>query len=299
MWRTDSKRPWCWERLKAGGEGDDRGWEDWMAPLTQWTWVWAGSRSWWWQGSWRAAVHGVTKSQTWLRDWTAAAAAKSLQSCPTLCDPIDSSPPGSPIPGILQARTLEWATISFSNAWKWKVKVKSLSHVWLLVTPWTAAYQAPPSMGFSRWEYWSGVPLSPPSDWTELNWLQDVMGSGGRVLRKPPKGYPQQVTLYDRNSSTLSAFFSVASARGSRSPKLAGVTRQSHQAQWEVGNRVMIESVREYPVICVTESHQVHFVGSMSAEVLTPFFSARLSFSLFTRNAPGKFLINFYPSYPI
>jgi len=77
-------------------------------------------------------------------------AAKSLQSCPTLCDPIDGSPPGSPIPGILQARTLEWVAISFSNAWKWKVKVKSLSRVRLLATPWTAAYQAPPSMGFSR-----------------------------------------------------------------------------------------------------------------------------------------------------
>ena len=88
-----------------------------------------------------------------------AAAAKSLQSCPTLCDPIDGSPPGSPIPGILQARTLEWVAISFSNAWKWKMKVKTLSRVRLLVTPWTAAYQAPPSMGFSRQEYWSGVPL--------------------------------------------------------------------------------------------------------------------------------------------
>ena len=92
----------------------------------------------------------------------AAAAAKLLQSCPTLWDPIDGSPPGSPIPGILQARTLEWAAISFSNAWKGKVKVKSLSHVWLLATPWTAAYQAPPSMGFSRQEYWSGVPLPSP-----------------------------------------------------------------------------------------------------------------------------------------
>ena len=89
----------------------------------------------------------------------AAAAAKLLQSCPTLCDPIDSSPPGFPIPGILQARTLEWVAISFSNAWKWKVKVKSLSHVQLFTNPWTAAYQAPPSMGFSRQKYWSGVPL--------------------------------------------------------------------------------------------------------------------------------------------
>ena len=88
-----------------------------------------------------------------------AAAAKSLQSGLTLCDPIDGSPPGSAAPGILQARTLEWVAISFSNAWKWKVKVKSLSHVWLFGTPWTTAYQAPPSMGFSRQEYWSGVPL--------------------------------------------------------------------------------------------------------------------------------------------
>ena len=88
-----------------------------------------------------------------------ATAAKSLQLCPTLCDPIDSSPPGYPIPGILQARILEWVAISFSNAWKWKVKVKSLSCVQLLMTSWTAAYQAPPSMGFSRQEYWSGVPL--------------------------------------------------------------------------------------------------------------------------------------------
>ena len=90
----------------------------------------------------------------------AAAAAKSLQSCPTLCDPIDGSPPGSPVPGILQARTLEWVAISFSNAGKWKVKVKSLSRVRLLATPWTAAHQASPSMGFSRQEYWSGVPSS-------------------------------------------------------------------------------------------------------------------------------------------
>ena len=89
----------------------------------------------------------------------AAAAAKSFQLCLTLCNPTDGSPPGSPVPGILQARTLEWVAISFSSAWKWKVKVKSLSHVWLLATPWTAAYQAPPSMVFSRQEYWSGVPL--------------------------------------------------------------------------------------------------------------------------------------------
>ena len=87
------------------------------------------------------------------------AATKLLQSCPTLCDPIDGSPPGSPIPGSLQARTPEWVAISFSNAWKWKVKMKLLSRVRLLVTPWTAAYQAPPSMGFARQEYWSGERL--------------------------------------------------------------------------------------------------------------------------------------------
>ena len=87
----------------------------------------------------------------------AAAAAKLLQSCLTLCDPIEGSPRGSPVPGILQARTLEWVAISFSNAWKWKVKVKSLSYVRLLATPWAAAYEAPPSMRFSRQEYYAKV----------------------------------------------------------------------------------------------------------------------------------------------
>ena len=100
-----------------------------------------------------------TKWSTYIVGSAAAAAAKSLQSCPILCDPIDGSLPGSPVPAILQARTLEWVAISFSNAWKWKVKVKSLSCVRLLATPWTAAHQAPPSMGFSRQEYWSGGPL--------------------------------------------------------------------------------------------------------------------------------------------
>ena len=92
----------------------------------------------------------------------AAAAAKSLQSCPTLCNPIDSSPPGSSVPGILQARTLEWVAMSFSRAWKWKVKVKSLSRVRLFATPWTVAHQAPPSMGFPMQEYWSGLLLPSP-----------------------------------------------------------------------------------------------------------------------------------------
>ena len=106
--------------------------------------------------------------------------AKSLQSCLTLCDPIDGSLPGSPVPGILQARTLDWVTISFSNAWKWKVKVKLLSCVRLLATPWTSAYQAPLSMGFSRQEYWSGVPLpSPANTYTHhlfmiMSWRSEV-----------------------------------------------------------------------------------------------------------------------------
>ena len=95
--------------------------------------------------------------------FAAATAAKSLQSCLTLCNPIDGSPTGFHIPGILQAKTLEWVAISFSSAGKRKVKVKSLSHVRLSATPWTAAYQAPPSMGFSRQEYWNGVPLPSPS----------------------------------------------------------------------------------------------------------------------------------------
>ena len=98
----------------------------------------------------------------------AATAAKSLQSCPTLCDPIDGSATGSAVPGTLQARTLEWVAISFSNAGKWKVKVKSLSRFLLLVTPWAAACQAPPSMGFSRQEYWSGVPLPSPHTYTAM-----------------------------------------------------------------------------------------------------------------------------------
>ena len=104
-----------------------------------------------------------------LRSSPAAATAKSLQSCLTLCNPIDGSPPGSPVPGILQARTLTWAAISFSSAWKWKMKVKSLSRVRLLVIPWTAAYQAPSSMGFSRQEYWSGVPLPSPRSSPEVS----------------------------------------------------------------------------------------------------------------------------------
>ena len=126
-----------------------------------------------------------------------ASAAKSFQSCPTLCDPIDSSPPGTTVLGNLQARTLEWVASSFSNAWKWKVKVKSLSHVRLLATPWTAAYQAPPSMGFSRQEYWSGVllpsPLSrkaPPKYHLERTWKTsggEMFQANSRACAEAPK----------------------------------------------------------------------------------------------------------------
>ena len=119
------------------------------------------------------------------KNGTAAAAAKWLQSCPTLYDPIDHSPPGSPVPGILQARTVEWVAISFSNVWKWKVKVKSSSRVRLFVTAWTAAHQAPPSIGFSRQEYWSGVPLPSLEKWYRWAYFQsrsrhvDMVNRGG------------------------------------------------------------------------------------------------------------------------
>ena len=112
--------------------------------------------------AWCAAAHGVAELDMTLWLNNNAAAAKLLQSCLTLCDPMDGSPPGSAVPGILQARTQEWVAISFSNAWKWKAKVRSLSRVRLLATSWTADYQSPPSMGFSRQEYWSGLPLPSP-----------------------------------------------------------------------------------------------------------------------------------------
>ena len=109
------------ELIEGKGEGIGRRWDGWIPSLSQWTWIWTIFRRQW----------GTEVS-------AAATAAKSFQSCLTLCDPIDGSPPDSPVPGILQARTLEWVVISFSNAWKWKVKVKLLSHVRLLATSWTA-----------------------------------------------------------------------------------------------------------------------------------------------------------------
>ena len=156
------------------------GWED---PLQEGTATHSSILA--WRTAWTEEPGGLQsmelQSLTWLRtlsfsfpssaqltqaliSTSAAAAAKSLQSCPTLCDPIDGSPSGFAVPGILQARTLEWVAISFSNAWNWRVKVKLLSRVRSSATPWTAAFQAPPSMGFSRQEYWSGVPLPSPRD---------------------------------------------------------------------------------------------------------------------------------------
>ena len=120
-----------------------------------------------------------------------AAAAKWLQLCPTLCNPIDGSPPGSPVPGILQARTLEWVAISFSNAWKWKVKVKSLSRVRILATPWTVAHQAPPSMGFSRQKYWSGVPLPSPN-WTLVSCISYI----GRLILYHHATWKPRITIW-------------------------------------------------------------------------------------------------------
>ena len=120
------------------------------------------------EGSWEYQRVLHSAQHFYARSATTAAAAKSLQLCLTLCDPIEGSLPGSPVPGILQARTLEWVAISFSSGWKWKVKVKSLSRVRLLASAWTAAHQAPPSMGFSRQEYWSGVPSPSPFKKLEL-----------------------------------------------------------------------------------------------------------------------------------
>ena len=136
-----------------------------------------------------------------------AAAAKSLQSCPTLCDPIDGSPLGSSVPGILQARILEWVAISFSNAWKWKVKMKSLSRPRLLVTPRTAAYQAPLSMGFSRQEYWSGVPLPSPEN--------SLRGTQRQVMKKGV-----QVGLYLDQGFTLAPLRLLSIQQPAWSPQL-------------------------------------------------------------------------------
>ena len=115
---------------------------------------------------------------------SAAAAAKSLQLCPTLCNPIDGSPSGSLSLGFSRARILEWVAISFSNAWKWKVKVKSLSRARLLATAWIAAYQAPPSMGFSGQEYWSGVPLAASQVVSKLTMVENTAHKPWRTPKR-------------------------------------------------------------------------------------------------------------------
>ena len=141
--------------------------------------------------------------------YAAAAAAKSLQSCPTLWDPTDGSPPGSPVPGILQARTLEWAAISFSNAWKCKVKVKSLSRVQLLAIPWAAVYQAPPSKGFSGQEFWSGLSLPSPDSIYRIShsciqtlvFSQFTKKKGGKIeLLWNKNSFGHWITMYHMSS---------------------------------------------------------------------------------------------------
>ena len=133
-------------------------------PLSQWCYPTISSSAIPFSFAFNVFQHqGLRTTMRYHLTAVAAAAAKSLPLCPTLCNPIDGSPPGFLVSGILQARTLEWVAISFSNVWKWKVKVKSLCCAGLFMTPWTAAYQAPPSMGFSSQEYWSGVPLPSPT----------------------------------------------------------------------------------------------------------------------------------------
>ena len=187
-WRTDAFEVWYWRRLLAPWTARRSNqsilkrsvlsvhWNSdveaetailWQPDVKSWL-IWKDPDA---GKDWGPEV-GITEDEMvgchhWLNGHAAAAAAaaKSLQSWPTLCDPIDGSPPGSPIPVILQARTLEWVAISFSNAWRWNVKVNSLSCVRLLATPRTAAHQAPPSLWCSRQQYWSGVPLPFPQ-WT-------------------------------------------------------------------------------------------------------------------------------------
>ena len=157
--------------------------------------------------------------------------AKSLQSCPTLCDPIDGSPPGSPVPGILQARTLEWAAISFSNVWKWKVKVKSLSRVWLLATPWIAAYQAPPSMGFSKQEYWSGVPL--PSHRIIKYW--QINHESNRIILSflmVPKAFPVTQTVKNPHTRQEVRVWSL----GEKDPLEKGMATHSSILAWRISS---------------------------------------------------------------
>ena len=128
-----------------------------------------------------SSARGTGKGQFSFQFQRKKLKAKSLQSCPTLCDPTDSSPPGSSVPGILQARTLEWAAISFSNA----CMLSHLSHVWHCVTLWTAAHQVPPSTGFFRQEYWSGLPFPSPNPKECSNYCTNaVISHASKVMLK-------------------------------------------------------------------------------------------------------------------
>ena len=133
--------------------------------------------SWSWRSSIQSAETRLGADYGSDHELLLLTAAKSLQSCPTLCDPRDGIPSGSPVPGILQARTLEWAAISFSNAWKWKVKVKLLSHVWLCATPKTAGSPpGSPPLGFCRQEHWNGLPFpSPMHESEKWKWSRSVV----------------------------------------------------------------------------------------------------------------------------
>ena len=181
-------------------------------------------------------------SQRVRHDWATelncltVTAAKSLQSCPTLCDPIDGSPPGSTAPGILQARTLEWGAISFSNAWKWKMKVKSLSRVRLLVTPWTAAYQAPLSMGFfqARVLEWGAIIFS-GTDWLKehktaytktplpfgfhgfTEWVNSL--SRVRVFATPVDCSPPSCSVHGILQARILEWVAISFSRGSSRPR--------------------------------------------------------------------------------
>ena len=150
---------------------------------------------------------------------TVRSAAKSLQSCLTLCNPTDVSPPGSPISGILQAGTLEWVAISFSNAWKWKMKVKPLSRVRLLATPWTTAYEAPP-MGFSRQEYWSGLPLPSPTVRSTGAKSVDKYFIFRENLKVIPKHTEGNTYVLHAMSDILAKYFTVTSTKEIRTKHL-------------------------------------------------------------------------------